>query len=167
MQPVAANHGRAHGLPKTHKPFESLPKFRPIVDTTNTTHYGVGKFLSQLLQPLTQNDFNIQDSFDAVDRIRNVSDELFDQGYRWVSFDVESLFTNVPLNKAVQIVLSRVYEGNLIKTNLQKRTLKKTNQRLLPENSFLVQLHPLRTNRWSCHGLLPWASFSQQCDDRT
>ena len=24
----------AHGLPKTQKPFEHLPKFRPIIDTT-------------------------------------------------------------------------------------------------------------------------------------
>ena len=38
-----------HGLPKIHKPFDILPKFRPIIDTTGTTHYSVGKYISGTL----------------------------------------------------------------------------------------------------------------------
>ena len=38
-------------------------------------------------------------SFEAVDRIRSVPIELFDEGYRYFSFDVTSLFTNIPLSK--------------------------------------------------------------------
>ena len=45
LRPTFAHFGRAHGLPKTHKTFQSIPKFRPIIDTTNTPHYNVGKFL--------------------------------------------------------------------------------------------------------------------------
>ena len=41
----------------------------------------------------------IKDSFDAVTRIKNIPQELFNQGYRFVSFDVASFFTNVPLQK--------------------------------------------------------------------
>ena len=41
----------------------------------------------------------IKDSFDAVTRIKNIPQELFDQGYRFASFDVVSFFTNVPLQK--------------------------------------------------------------------
>ena len=48
MRPKTANFGRAHGMPKTHKIFTGLPAFRPIVDTTSTPHYNVGKFLSSL-----------------------------------------------------------------------------------------------------------------------
>ena len=36
LRPITAHFGRAHGLPKTHKKFDTLPKFRPIIDTTNT-----------------------------------------------------------------------------------------------------------------------------------
>ena len=46
MRPKSATIGRAHDLPKTHKQFDSIPKFRPIIDTSNTPYYGVGRFLS-------------------------------------------------------------------------------------------------------------------------
>ena len=55
MRPKASQVGRAHGLPKIHKSYNTLPSFRPIIDTRNTPHYGVGKFLTRLLSPLTQN----------------------------------------------------------------------------------------------------------------
>ena len=124
-RPKSASLARARSLPKTRKPFDTIPKFRPIVDTTNTTHYGVGKFLSKLLQPLTHNDFTIKDSFDAVNRIRSVPSKLFKDGYQWASFDVESLFTNVSLAKISNVILMRVYVVNVIKTNLKERRLKK------------------------------------------
>ena len=36
-----------------------------------------------------------------------------------------SLFTNVPLRKTVNIILKRVYQDRLMKTNVKKRSLKK------------------------------------------
>ena len=95
IRPKAAKPARAHGLPKIHKKFDKIPKFRPIIDTTGTTHYGVGKFMSQLLQPLTINKHTVKDPFDAKSRIQTIDQALFSQGYQYVSFDVESLFTNV------------------------------------------------------------------------
>ena len=114
-----------HELPKTHKAYANLPSFRPIIDTTSTPYYNIGKFLSSLLQPLTHNDYNLKDSFDAVKRIRSIPPELFDNGYQFVSFDVQSLFTNVPVKKTINIILDRVYNKKLINTNLKKRTMKK------------------------------------------
>ena len=78
-----------------------------------------------MLQPLTYNDYNLEDSFDAVKRIRSIPPELFDDDYQFVSFDVQSLFTNVPVIKTINIILDRVYNKELINTNLQKRTMKK------------------------------------------
>ena len=74
-----------------------LLPFRPKVDTTNRPYYGITKFLANLLNPLTLNDFTAKDSFDAANKIQQISKELFDSGYRFVSFNVTSLFTNVPL----------------------------------------------------------------------
>ena len=125
MRPKAPQVGRAHGLPKIHKSYNTLPSFRPIIDTTNTPHYGVGKFLTRLLSPLTQNEYSGKDSFEAIDRIRSIPPEHFDEGYRDISFDVKSLFTNVPLNRTIKILLKRVYEEKLVKTNLKKNKLKK------------------------------------------
>ena len=42
-----------------------------------------------------------------------------------VSFDVESLFTNVPLKKTIEIILNRVYSEKKISTTLSKRSLKR------------------------------------------
>ena len=51
-RPKNAKPAKAHGLPKIHKSFDRIPKFRPIIDTTGSTHYFVGKFLASLLKPL-------------------------------------------------------------------------------------------------------------------
>ena len=62
-RPKTTSFGRADCMPKTHKSFKDLLAFWPIVDTTATPHYNVGKFLSSLLNPLTMNDYNLRDSF--------------------------------------------------------------------------------------------------------
>ena len=51
-QPHSARMARAHGLHKMHKHFNNIPSLRPMVDTNGTTHYSVGKYLSELLNPL-------------------------------------------------------------------------------------------------------------------
>ena len=122
LDALTAHFGRAHGLPKTHKKFDTLPTFRPIIDTTNTPHYNVGKFLSSLLNPLTLNAHSLSDSFDAVTYINNIPRHLFQEGYQFLSFDVESLFTNVPLRRTVNIFLDRIYKDELITNTFKKRT---------------------------------------------
>ena len=124
MRPKFSQIGRAHGLPKTHKKFEVLLPFRPKVDTTNRPYYGITKFLANLLNPLTLNDFTAKDSFDAANKIQQISKELFDSGYRFVSFNVTSLFTNVPLAKTIDIIFKRLYSEKLFTTNLAKRKMK-------------------------------------------
>ena len=60
---------RAHGLPKVNKAFDDIQPFHPIINTIDTTHSSVRKYLSEVLYPLTQNQFSIKDSFDAANRI--------------------------------------------------------------------------------------------------
>jgi hypothetical protein len=125
IRPQSTRPARAHGLPKTHKSFDNLPSFRPIIDTTGTAYQLVAKYLSSLLNPLTHNEFKLRDSFDAVSRIHNIPSHLFSQDYRFVSFDVTSLFTNIPLRKTINIILDRIYKDKRITTTIRKRTLKK------------------------------------------
>ena len=47
---------RAHGLPKIHKEFVNLPTCGPIADTTETVHYYLEKYLSELFNLLTSNE---------------------------------------------------------------------------------------------------------------
>ena len=68
----------------------------PIVDTTNTPYYGIGKYLSCLLNLLTHNYYSVKGIFQVANKIRSIPPELFEQGYRYYSLDGVSLFTNVP-----------------------------------------------------------------------
>ena len=79
LRAMAAQLECAHGLPEMLKAYANLPSFRPIIDTTSTPYCCIGKFLSSLLQPLTHSDHNLKDSFDAVNRIRSIPSQSFDE----------------------------------------------------------------------------------------
>ena len=114
LRPQNARAGRAHVLPKIHKTFTVLPTFRPIVDTTSTCYYNVSCYLTELLNPLTQNEFIIRDSFYATNKIKPVPPEFFDDWYIFAYFDVESLFMNVLLQQTISIILDRVYDNKFV-----------------------------------------------------
>ena len=78
----------------------------------------------------------VKDSFAAANKIREISKELFDHGYRFVSFDVESLFTSIPLSKTINIILDWIYNKKLLKTNIEKRTMKKFLTDCCTKNTF-------------------------------
>ena len=120
MRPKNGKLARAHALPKIHKRCSNIPKFRPIVDTTGTPHYSAGKFLTNLLNLLSINEFTLKDSLDAVIEIKNIPPHLFEDGYNYVFFDVESLFTNVPIKRTIDIMVKRIYIDKFISTNLKK-----------------------------------------------
>ena len=112
--PKLAQIGVARGLPKTYKKCEVLPPFRPIADTANTLYYDIAKFLANLLNGLTLNDFTVNDSFDDANKVQEIPKKLFDSGYKFVSFDIKSLFTNEPLAKTIDIILKLVYSEKLV-----------------------------------------------------
>ena len=41
-----------------------------------------------------------------------------------VSFDMKSLFTNVPLDRTIQLVLKRIYEKHEVSANITKQEMK-------------------------------------------
>ena len=127
IRPKAAQIGRVYGLPKIHKPFQHIPKFRLIIDTINTPYHGITKFLTSLLNPLALNEYVAKDSFEAAAKINLISlDDMSDE-YTFVSFDVESLFTNVPLKKTIEIIFTRVCsEKKISKTFLLDACTKTT-----------------------------------------
>ena len=55
IRPKNAKVARTHGSSKVHKSFERVPGLRPIIDTISSTQYNVGKYITKLLNPLTQN----------------------------------------------------------------------------------------------------------------
>jgi len=71
----------------------SAPPFRPIVSSIGTYNYNLAKFLCTLLDSHIPSDFCARDTFSFANEITN----LRTSNKFMVSFDVESLFTNIPL----------------------------------------------------------------------
>ncbi|XP_062714296.1 uncharacterized protein LOC134291048 [Aedes albopictus] len=96
------NPPRIYGLPKTHK--EDRP-LRIICSTIGTVTYKCAKYVSSILNNIVgKTACHIVNSFDFVKEMRNVTirnDTIL------VSLDVVSLFTNVPVDFAVESVMLR------------------------------------------------------------
>ena len=95
--------GILYGLPKVHK--ENCP-IRPILSAIGTAGYNLSKFLLQFLTPLTSNSYTVKDSFSFVDSIRNFQNS----NYVMASFDICSLFTNIPLDEVIDISSNLLYD---------------------------------------------------------
>ena len=78
----------------------------------------------------------VNNLFTAANIIREIPKELFDQGYRFVPFDVESLFTSVPLSKTINVILDQIYNKKLLKTNIKKQTMRKLLKDCCTKNVF-------------------------------
>jgi hypothetical protein len=66
----------------------------------------------QILKPLIPtNNYIIKDTFDFVDKVSKLPNN---PNRRMVSFDVESLFTNIPTQETINIILDRAFKDNAI-----------------------------------------------------
>ena len=128
---------RAYGLTKVHKSFDRVPSVWPIIDAIASTHYNVGKYITKVPNPLTQNEYSLKDTFDAAEHIKKIPKELIrNKEYTLISLDAVSLFTNAPLLKTVNIILGHIYKQKLIKTTLSKNILKKLILDTCQKNNF-------------------------------
>ena len=84
-----------------------MPKFRPILFAINTLGYNIAKFLKPTLEPLTHNEFTIKDFFNFAKEI------TYDSSLYIAGLDVESLFTNIPLNETINNCVSDLHNKNL------------------------------------------------------
>ena len=86
------------------KPGDESPPFRPILSAINTPSYKIAKFLVPLLADLTKNKYVSKDSFEFAKNVRNQNPDLF-----MASFDIDSLFTNVPIDKTIDISIKKLF----------------------------------------------------------
>ena len=101
--------GILYGLPKIHKiDFASKFQFRPIFAAYKTPSYNLAKYLVPLLSHLTTNDYTCSNSYQFVNDIKKfrINSECV-----LASFDIESLYTNIPLSETIDICLSKLYNS--------------------------------------------------------
>ena len=95
--------GILYGLPKIHKP--SVP-IRPILSTIGTFNYNLAKYFVKIVEPITYNKYTVKNSFDFANELKSIdlSNKVM------ASFDVESLFTNIPLDETISIIIDQLFQ---------------------------------------------------------
>ena len=135
IRPVGASRPRMYGVPKLHKKGTPL---RPILSMVNAPQHAMAKWLTEVLRPVVDkySQHTIKDSFEFC----NILDEFdarnsFDSDSSFMcSFDICSLFTNIPLDETINLCLDALYRDDFIKqppvpeTLLKKMLLKATTE---------------------------------------
>ena len=105
LYPTGTRIGILYGLPKIHK--SSIP-LRPILSSINHYSYKIAKFFIPFLTPISTSSFVIKDSFSFVQELLN-SDINSDYSVVMASFDVTSLFTNIPIDETIEIIANYIF----------------------------------------------------------
>ncbi|MGL4493779.1 MAG: hypothetical protein ACRCT5_13160, partial [Tannerellaceae bacterium] len=111
LRPTGSITPRLYGLPKIHKDEAPL---RPILDMKGSLYYSVSKWLAKVIEPIRKDlsKHSLKDSFEFVDRIK----EKNLKEMQMFSFDVASLFTNVPVIETVNYICEWVEQNpNIIR----------------------------------------------------
>ena len=118
LYPYGSAPARIYGTRKMHKfsSSDSFPKLRPIVSSIGTFNYNLARFLCDLLSPVVPNDYSCKDTFSFVSQMKNanLSKKLL------VSYDVTSLFTNIPLKETIDMAINLIFNHNSNQTSLEK-----------------------------------------------
>ncbi|XP_017478561.1 PREDICTED: uncharacterized protein LOC108368252 [Rhagoletis zephyria] len=128
---TAATAPRLYGLPKIHKP--NLP-LRPIASSVSVPCYGLSKFIGKFLGDLTSEEYNIRNSLrlkERLEKVRICEEDLL------VSFDVVSLFTNIPTYLAIKIIMSK-FSQIMSRTNIPKNKFLDLLNFCLKDNNYFM-----------------------------
>ena len=96
-----------------------------------TPTYKLAKFLVPLLEPLTTNMYTIRNSFEFS---KEIADQ--DPGLFMASLDVESLFTNIPLEETISVCYDSLLSKNAKVNNINRIDFEKLLSAALQNNFF-------------------------------
>lgn len=97
----AATAPRLYGLPKIHKP--NIP-LRPISSSIEVPCYKLSKHIGGILRNIILDKYNIKNSLELKEKLEVVS---LDENEILISLDVVSLFTNIPINLAINNIMAQ------------------------------------------------------------
>ena len=143
LMPTGSGPGRLYGMAKVHKAGCPL---RPVNSMLGTAEYNLAKWLDNIIKLHIRNDYTVESTKNFLDKFK---DFKINDGDFCISFDVESLFTNVPLSEVINDISDYLFDnhdyyfkppGPLKRNQLRmsKRTLKKL-LHLCTEGMFLYK----------------------------
>jgi len=93
---------RAYGLPKIHKPGLT---FRIIISSIDSPTYSLASYIHRIISKnIIKPQSHIENSYQLIKKLKGLSIE---ENYDLISLDVVSLFTNIPVNLAMDSVSNR------------------------------------------------------------
>ena len=142
MVPTSNQPAQLYGLAKTHK-FDNIKnitpemlKFRPIIAQVGTCTYKAAQVVAKYLQPLiSDNPYIITNTQHFPDMLKKLPPLRDDEEY--VSYDVESLFTNVPVRETIDYIIDQIYNKGRLTTIATKLIFKRLLMKLATENIFI------------------------------
>lgn len=106
VYPTGTKVGRLYGLPKIHK--KEVP-LRPILSANSMHNFALARELVQVLSHLCTNEYSVKDCFAFTTEILNHNAG----NMCMASADIENLFTNVPLDETIDIILDKLFITNI------------------------------------------------------
>ena len=97
--------GQLYGLPKIHKN-STNPPLRPIISMTGTVTHALAQYLNKIIQPYINSTYIIRSSDELL---VHLSQLRLQPSHQLLSLDVESLFTSVPVEDTISIILQEAY----------------------------------------------------------
>ena len=105
IYPSASNIPIMYGLPKIHKAGSPL---RPILSMVGCFNHAFAQWIGKQLVDLRQAKHIAKDSFSLLNLLK--TSKLKDKYF--VSYDVVSLFTNIPLDETINIIIDSLFPKN-------------------------------------------------------
>ena len=133
---------RIYASAKTHK-FSSVDNvnindlnFRPIIDQTGTMTYNAAKVISDYLKPLCENKYIINDTLSFADMLKRLPPLPDDEEY--VSYDLVSLFTNIPLDETIDYIIESIYTHEKLPQICSKFVFRRLLEKITKDCTILV-----------------------------
>ena len=153
IKAVGSRPGILYGLCKTHKVITDIcPRFRPILSAIGTPSYKLAKCLVCKLSSITFNEIIVKDSFAFAEKIVHQDSKLF-----MGSLDVDSLFTNIPLEETINICTNLLYNNEDVIEGINKSEFKNLLSLATQESYFIFNDVLYKQKRG--HGIASWTHY--------
>ena len=102
---------------------------RPILSMSGSPQHATAQWLATVLKPVQTrySKHTVKDSFTFVEMIRQTT---VPPSAHMCSFDIKSLFTNVPLEETIDICVNQLYHSDLQKPALTEKSFRKLIQKV-------------------------------------
>ncbi|XP_037779128.1 uncharacterized protein LOC119575548 [Penaeus monodon] len=147
---------------------------RPIISSIGTFNYNFAKFLVPILTPLTLYEYTVENTKDFVNDITALKNN---EPVVMASVDIQSLFTNVPLEETTNLIVHELLNSKEYPHHLNEKQIKKALQLATVDSVFTFSdnlytqidgvamgspLGPTYANAFLCHHEKEWLN---QCPE--